>query len=269
MRPGFVERSIEDLHRATELAVVSERIADGPGLLQRIDPRVKLAGLVALIAASALARHVWVIAGLFVLAFALAVASRVPLRTLATRAWIGALVFSGAIALPAIALTPGRIVARPLGLGITFEGLRSAAFLLGRVETAATFALLLVVTTPWARVLGALRALRVPVVFVAILGMTYRYVFVLLQSAHDMFVARRSRSLGRLPGGERRRMATATAGVLLSKTYRLSGDVYLAMLSRGFRGEVYALDETPMRGRDWIAALSFAAVAGTAVWLGR
>jgi cobalt ECF transporter T component CbiQ len=269
MRAGFVERTIEDLHRATDLAVVSERIAEGGGLLQRIDPRVKLAGLVALIVAAAVARSLEVLAGLFALSFGFAIASRVPIRTLATRAWVGALVFSGTIALPAIALTPGRVVARPLGIEVTLQGLRSATFLVGRVETAATFALLLVVTTPWGRILAALRAFRVPVVFVVILGMTYRYVFVLLRSAHDMFMARRSRSLGLLPRAERRRLATATAGVLLSKTYRLSEEVYLAMQARGFRGEVFAMDDARMRGRDWIAAVSFAACAGTAVWLGR
>jgi energy-coupling factor transporter ATP-binding protein EcfA2 len=48
-------------------------------------------------------------------------------------------------------------------------------------------------------VLKALRVLRVPVVFVVILAMTYRYVFVLLWTVHDMFEARQSRLVGRLP----------------------------------------------------------------------
>jgi len=269
MRPGFVERTIEDLHRATELSVVAERIAEGEGLLQRIDPRVKLTGTLALIAAAAIARSLAALAGLFALAVAVAVASRVPIRTLAARSWIGALVFSGAIALPAIALTPGRVIARPLGIDVTVEGLRTAAFLVARVETCATLALLLVLSTPWSRVLAALRSLRVPVVVVVILGMTYRYVFVLLRSAHDMFVARRSRTVGLLPGAERRRIAAATAGVLLGKTYRMSGEVYLAMQARGFRGEVFALDAGRLRGRDWVAALSFAVVAGAFAWWGR
>ena len=64
-------------------------------------------------------------------------------------------------------------------------------------------------------------------------------------------------------------MAIASAGVLLSKTYRLSGEVYLAMQSRGFRGEVYVLDDFRMRTMDWFALGVFAGLAVAAGWAGR
>ena len=80
--------------------------------------------------------------------------------------------------------------------------------------------------------------LRVPVVIVVILGMAYRYIFLLLESARDMLESRRSRMVGGLTGPDRRRLAAASVGVLMSKTMQLSGDVYSAMLARGFRGEV-------------------------------
>ena len=57
----------------------------------------------------------------------------------------------------------------------------------------ATLAFLLILTTPWPYVLKAMRTLGVPVVVVAMLGMTHRYIFVLLQTATQMFEARRSR----------------------------------------------------------------------------
>jgi energy-coupling factor transporter transmembrane protein EcfT len=88
---------------------------------------------------------------------------------------------------------------------------------------------------------------------VVILGMTYRYIFLMLQIAQDMFESRQSRMVGTLDGADRRRLASASVGVLLSKSIQLSGDVYLAMLSRGFRGEIYTLDDFQMRARDWIA----------------
>ena len=69
--------------------------------------------------------------------------------------------------------------------------------------------------------------------------------------------------------GDRRRLAVSSAGVLLSKTYRMSGEVYLAMQSRGFRGEVYVLDDFRMRALDWTALAAFAALAAAAVWAGR
>ena len=129
--------------------------------------------------------------------------------------------------------------------------------------------MLLILCTPWTHVLKALRVLRVPVVFVVILGMTFRYIFLLLQTARDMFESRQSRMVGELESADRRRLAAASVGVLLSKTLRLSGDVYMAMQSRGFRGEVYTLDEFAMRGRDWAALAGFLATAALAFWLGR
>ena len=63
--------------------------------------------------------------------------------------------------------------------------------------------------------------------------------------------------MGRLPGGEQRRMTARTAGVLLSKSIDLSNDVYLAMQSRGFRGEVRILSDFRMRSWDYVGLLAF------------
>jgi len=102
-----------------------------------------------------------------------------------------------------------------------------------------------------------------------VLGMTYRYILLLLESAHGMFEARRARTVGRLPARDRRRLAAAGVGVLLDRSLRLSGDVYDAMQARGFRGEVHVLDEFRMRRDDWLALAGFAAVAVAAAWAGR
>ena len=270
-RVGFVERTIGGLAGAMERALYAEELAKTDGLLQRLDPRVKVVGLLALVVAAALSRQIVVILGLFGVAIVLALLSRVPIRTLATRVWVGALLFTGMLALPAIFITPGQVVYRLslLGWPITSQGLGAAAYLITRVETAATFSLLLILCTPWAQVLKALRVLRVPVVFVVILGMTYRYIFLMLQTAQDMFESRQSRMVGRMSGSDQRRLAGASVGVLLSKSIQLSSDVYLAMLSRGFRGEIYTLDNFQMQGRDWIALAGLLAIAVLAIWLGR
>ena len=254
-----------------ERALYAEELAKADGLLQRLDPRVKVVGLLALVIAAALARNILVILGLFGVAIALALLSRVPIRTLAARVWLGALLFTGTLALPAIFITPGQVIYQLplLGWPITAQGLGAATYLITRVETAATLSLLLILCTPWAQVLKALRVLRMPVVFVVILGMTYRYIFLMLQIAQDMFESRQSRMVGRLSGADQRRLAGASVGVLLSKSIQLSSDVYLAMLSRGFRGEIYTLDDFQMQMRDWIALAGLIAIAVLAFWLGR
>ena len=268
---NFVERTLSNLVNAMERALYAEELAKGYGLLQRLDPRIKVAGMLALVVASAMSHRLWVIGALFALAVTMALASGVSLGTLARRVWIAVLLFTGIIALPAPFVIPGREVWRLPGAGwpVTAQGLASACYLVTRVETAATLSVLLILCTPWNHVLKALRVLRLPVVFVVTLGMTYRYILLLLQTAHDMFESRRSRMVGKLQAAERRRVAASSAGVLMSKSLQLSGDVYSAMLSRGFRGEVYVLDDFRTSSLDWIMLAVFVVLASGGFYFGR
>jgi cobalt ECF transporter T component CbiQ len=266
-----VERSLASFVDALEHAFYAEESAKKNGLLQKLDPRIKIAAVFPLIVIAALARRLGVIVALFATAVVLALLSRVPLATLAKRVWLGVLTFTGFISFPALFLTPGvAIYTLPLlGWSVTEQGLRAAMYLIMRAETAATFSVLLVLCTPWSFVLKALRVLRLPIVLVVILGMTYRYIFLFLRNAHDMFMSRKSRLVGHLDGREQRRAATASAGVLMSKTIQLSGDVYLAMRSRGFQGEVYVLDEFQTHWFDWAMLAVFISIALLAFWFGR
>jgi cobalt/nickel transport system permease protein len=270
-RENFVEKTIRSLLRVLRDALFAERTAQAAGLLQRLDARVKLAGLLLLILAAVALDRLWVLAALLAFAVLLAMLSRLPFRRLAANVWIAVLAFTGAIALPAVFLTSGQPVFRLplLHWPATLEGLRAAAFLVLRAETAATLAALLVLCTPWAQLLRSLRWFRIPAMVVTIVGMTYRYLFLLAQTAEDMFEAREARLIGVLEAAERRRLAASSAGLLLSKSIQLSGEVHLAMRARGFRGDVRLLDDPTLAPRDWLALAAFAALAGAVIWLGR
>lgn len=265
---NFVEGMVHGLAKAMAHGLAAESSGARKGLLQGLDPRIKLAGCLALIAGAVLAQSLSVLAMLFLFAVGLALASGITLIRLFRQVWLGVLLFTGVIALPAIVLVPGSPVWHIplLDWPVTLQGLRSAAFLVGRAETSATFALLLILSTPWPHVLKAMRSLGVPVVLVAILGMTHRYIFVLLNSAMQMFEARRSRIVSAMAGGQRRRMVAATAGVLLGKAFHLSSEVHLAMISRGYRGEVHLLDDFRTRPRDWLALTLALALPVLIVW---
>ncbi len=270
-RGNFVENTIEGLHGAVARALYADAAAGKAGLLQQLDPRVKLAGLLALILATALSARLWVIVALLSLSVVMALLSWLSLASLMAPVWISALTFTGVIAIPALFLTPGLVVYRfpNLPLAITAQGLTTACFLILRAETSATLALLLVFTTPWTHVLKALRVFHVPVVFVVALGMTFRYILLLLETAHEMFESRKSRTVGKLSRAGYRHLAASSAAVLLGKSFQLSGEVFLAMQARGFRGEVYVLDDFSMTSRDWSALALFAGITAAAVWAGR
>jgi len=268
MKSDFIERTLASLLSASEYAAHAESVAASRGALQRVDPRIKVAGLFALILVVAASRNLKTIAALFAAALLLAAVSSVPVTRLAVWVWSPVLFFTGTIAAPAVFLTPGATLATLGPLTITQQGLHSAAFLISRAETAATLSALLVLTTPWPWVLKALRTFRFPAVLVVILGMTYRYVFVILETALDMFESRKSRTVGVLEPAERRRLSAAAAGVLLSKSLHLSGEVHLAMQSRGFRGETHVMHDFHAGAADWCWLGGFASTAALAVWAG-
>jgi energy-coupling factor transporter transmembrane protein EcfT len=107
----------------------------------------------------------------------------------------------------------------------------------------------------------------VPSVFIVILAMTYRYIFLFLHTANGMFLARKSRSVAHTSGKEQRWWIVASMGTLMSRSFRLSEEVYQAMLARGFDGRLQTLNDFAMRAADWaflcgsvmLAALVFVA----------
>jgi energy-coupling factor transporter transmembrane protein EcfT len=114
-----------------------------------------------------------------------------------------------------------------------------------------------------------LSILRVPDIFILILGMTYRYIYLLLHIANDMFLSRKSRVVGRLSTGENQKMLAAVSATLLDKSLNMSSEVYLAMQSRGFRGNVVTLKPFQMQSKDWLWASVFIVTAALAIYLGR
>jgi cobalt ECF transporter T component CbiQ len=270
-RRDFIERTMQAVLRAAHESLFAEHVAQSDGFLQRIDARAKLAGITALIVAVIAARRLEVVVVLFAGSVVLALLSRVSVSLLARRVWTAVLAFTGVIALPAVFIVPGVIVFRLplLAWPVTAQGLTSAGLLIMRAETAATFALLLILCTPWNRLLKALRFFRIPAIVVLILEMAHRYIFLLLAATRDMFESRQTRQLDYLDPAEQRRLAASSAGVLLDKSLVLSSAVHTAMRARGYCGEVFLLDDLEMRRLDWLHLAALLATAIFFIWWGR
>jgi cobalt ECF transporter T component CbiQ len=269
-RGGVLEHTLQGISETLERGLFAEEISGRAGLFQSLDARVKIISILALLIGINLSRSLWVIAAVYLLALLLAWRSAIPANFFIKRVWLALPFFTGLIILPALFITPGpALVQLPLGLEITQTGVTTALFLLLRVSTSLSLTLLLILTTPWNGVLSALSVLHVPDVFILILGMTYRYIYLFLHAANDMFLSRRSRVVGRLSRADERRMLAATSGTLLGKSLNLSSEVYLAMQSRGFTGTVVTLKPFRMLPRDWLWLIVFLAVSLLVVYFGR
>lgn len=270
-RAGFLTSTMIGFTRALARGMASEQIARQSGLLQSLDPRVRVIGLLAMVVATVLSRKIAVVAALFLVAVIVAVLSKVSISLLLKRVWLVVLGFTGVIALPAIFLTPGDPIAALAGgpLHVTVQGVETATLLIARVETAVTFTSLLVLCTPWTHVLKALRAFRLPQEAIMMLAMTHRYIFLLVETAGQMFESRQSRTVGRVTPAMGRSITARSAGVLLSKSIELSNEVYLAMQSRGFRGDIRILSDFRMKPYDYLGLAAFLSVGTLSAWIGR
>jgi cobalt/nickel transport system permease protein len=258
----YLERSLGELASGAATALLGERSAHRPGYLQQLDPRAKVVGLFALIVVTGFVHALVPLVALYLLTLGLAMASHLPIGALVRRVWLSVPVAVGAITLPAAlnVVTPGREAltlwhAHP-HLAITWPGMALAGLLTLRVGVAISLATLLTLTTPWNDLLRALRALFVPRLFVSVLAMTYRYLTVLLQTAGEMFTARRSRTLGRATNAEGRQFVGRSIGTLFGKTLTLSEEVHAAMIARGFQGDMPTLTRLRWRAADSLWALA-------------
>ncbi len=125
-------------------------------------------------------------------------------------------------------------------------------------------AIVLTASTPFPDLLTAMRAVRIPRLIVAIFGMMWRYLFVLVDEALRLLRARSARSShsgqpGLKPGGSlawRGRTAGGMAGSLLLRGIERSERIYMAMAARGYDGEVRSFPQ-PRLGAPayWVLAL--------------
>jgi cobalt/nickel transport system permease protein len=266
-RINFIDKTLAGLTEALKQAVFAERYARLPGLLQGLDPRGKIVTFAALLIFTAMTRQLRVMAAICLLTIILALMSRIPLLFFLQRVWLFIPLFTGAIALPAIFnfITPGRPLATlmtfaapphwgpihlPANISITAQGLRGAEIFILRVGASVSLSILLILTTEWARLLRALAALRFPRLAILIFGMTYRYIFLFIKVAEEMFLARRSRTVGRTNVREQQNWLSNRLGFLLNRSTKLSNEVYLAMLSRGWNGQARFLDDFRFRWQD-------------------
>lgn len=224
-----------------------DRYIAGSSAVHRLDARVKLVLTIALIlCASLLPLAAWfALTALTALVWAAVLVSGVGLGRILRRALL-ALPFL-VVVVTVIFSVPGRpIFSIPLGvvtLTATDAGMLRFTTIVWKAWISVQAALLLTATTHFLDVLRALRALRLPTIIVAILSFMYRYLFILVDEAQRLLRARECRSAAQTGrgGGSLWWRASVTGrlvGTLVLRSFERSERIYVAMLSRGYTGEL-------------------------------
>jgi cobalt/nickel transport system permease protein len=88
---------------------------------------------------------------------------------------------------------------------------------------------------------GLLRRLGVPALFLELMVLAYRHIFILLESARQIRQAQSAR-LGYATGANAWRALAALGGSLLVRTTWRSRQIHQALLARGYEGELRCLE---------------------------
>src|SRR5262245_60313693 len=173
------------------LALDVPAIPDSP--LARMDPRWKLAAFVPAAILFALVRTLTPAATAFLVAILLATLARLPsvwlLRRLAWTALFVALFLVWLLFLP----DPDGQVYNVGSLSISMSGLTRFVVVFLKTLAVVTLVLILLATAPLQDTLKAAQALRLPALFVQLLLLTFRYVFLLAEEFGRLRTALRVR----------------------------------------------------------------------------
>jgi cobalt ECF transporter T component CbiQ len=257
---SFVDKTVDGGANVMRRAMYADDFAETPGLLQRLDPRVKIATLFGVLLSAAFVRSLAVLFALSCVTLVLAVCSKLPIAFYLRRVWLFVPIFTGVVVVPAVLWN----------FGTTAQSLTAAAVIVTRVATSISIVVLLTLTTPWHRLLAGLRGLRAPRLFVVVLAMAYRYVFLLLGAVTEMYTARKARSVTREKHDTgSRAFVAASAGALFGKAHALSDEVHMAMTARGFNGEARTLSRPRITTFDIAFAVTMATAAALALGVDR
>lgn len=235
----------------------------GYSLIHRTDARVKLVLALAFIFTTALtpvgAWPIYLL--LLVIVLSLEILSGIGIGYYLKRSTLALPILLAA--LPLIFTIPGAsLLAFTLGpweFSASFSGLERFTSIALKSWISIQMAILLTATSPFPDVLIAMRALRIPRLFVAICGLMWRYLFVFADEAIRLLRARAARSGAAgdpdlRTGGSlswRAKTAGGLGGNLFVRSLERSEQIYVAMLARGYDGEVRSMPQVKMERFNW------------------
>jgi len=221
--------------------------------LYPFDPRVKLVSTILLIVAIALMREFTPLLLIMIFLLALIGISRVPFRHIGK---------SFILAIPFIVFA---------SLALMYSSGYFAGLLMAmRISDSVLALLVLVSTTPFFEFLKALQWFKCPRIFSVLLLFTYRFIFILIDEMDRMRMSRKARGF---TGGRNifdkvaMRTIGYTAGMIFVRSYKRAGNIYNALLSRGYTGDIKTLQIPRTHSRDAVFASAFILVVAITLCL--
>lgn len=146
-------------------------------------------------------------------------------------------------------------------IGITDTSLSFSINLIFRALSAVSITYFLALSTPMVYFLESLQRLRLPKLFISLMELIYRYIFILLDEAYSIYKSQVLR-LGYNNFKSSITCLGELAATLFIRAYKKADLSYECLLSRGYNGEINTIDEVYESGRMfYIFTVLFVAVS--------
>ena len=164
------------------------------------------------------ARDVQSLIAIYAASVILAVFSGINVLYFIRRVWFFIPIFTVFIAIPAIFT----------------QGPSTALIFVLRVADCVSFVVLITVTTRHSQLLKSLRLFGVPSIFVKVLDMMHRYIYLFIRIFEEMHLSLKSRLVKSFDARSARRWISSRMAYLFRRSAKMSEDVYMAMIARGY-----------------------------------
>ena len=186
------------------------------------------------------------------LVIAAATAGKISIFTLSKRALIEVPFIFFAVLMPFFG-TGERFELGPFNL--YRDGLLAGLSIVAKGPLGVLSAVILSTTTTAREILRGLERLRLPTIMVQIASFMLRYVNVISDEMERMKIARQSRGFD-ATGVKHWKVIATSAAALFIRSYERGERVHLAMLSRGFDGELPHTEVKSVGAQAWLIALT-------------
>jgi cobalt/nickel transport system permease protein len=251
----FIDNTVKNVSRFIKTVYVQGDTASKKGLLQQLNARIKVFFLLSFILIISIAREIPQECLITFFLLILFIASRINLIEVYKKIVLFSFFFGFLIIAPASlnVVTNGEMLFSilrfnsahnfwiyhiPAIIGVTHEGCIVVIRFYLKVTNSIALSLLVCYTTPFNEIIKSFGTLKVPQLFLMVITLSYKFIFILSQTTEETYLALKSRWWKYSVPSDANNLVAGRISYIFRKSWIKYEEIYKAMVARGFSGKV-------------------------------
>jgi len=265
----FIDRTIRNVASVIKSVYYQNETASKAGLLQKINARAKVIFLFGFIILVSFIRQIPSQLLISALVFVLFIFSRINIISIYKKILLLGFIFGFLIIAPAALnlVSDGKIIFNlihfksahhfwvyniPANVGITKEGCLVVIKFFLRITNSIALTLLIMYTTSFAEIIKSLKLFWVPDLFLLVITLSYKFIFILSHTTEETYFALKSRWWRNSKEASAKQFIAERITYIFRKSWVKYEEIYRAMLARGFNGNVNLCYAQKIKSSDFV-----------------